>query len=703
LNEKDIEVLLNLFKTELIELADEILGCLDKWNETGADRALLLKTAKRVAHNIKGSAGTVGKSSIVKLAHELEDMLGRVASEGGDLEPYRDSITRIVSSMLTNDDRPSILPSSHSKPLLQTPPAGAKAPSRDNEQWTTDVLEDEPVAKHHVGTLRVDTTRLDHVLGFTGELFATEAGLISRTRQLKQLAAALSEAAGNGSLEEVKALGKQLTHLAREHGEEVGAFNRLANDLTASMKRLRMIPLRDKAAKWRMTTRTCVEQLGRKARLELRGENVELDKSVLERLEEPLTHLLRNAVDHGIEEPQVRRQAGKPEEGLIRLSAKVNGSVVNITLEDDGRGIDRQRIAEVAIRHQMLSRDKLAHMSDPEVYALLFASGFSTAEKVSTLSGRGIGLSAARAALREFGGTLEAENSKELGGACFRLSVPVSVLSTKALLFRSGRTMLALPVERVEQLVRSRTDELELLEGESAIKVDDSGPIRVRWLSRLFESSEQERKDTCCTIMIVSVTTGRLGLVVDEVLGEKEFVVQSLPWNVSGVHGVAGTVVLANGEVAFVLDPEAFSNAITFDAHSVSAPTERGSKRRVLVVDDSLVARTLESNCLTAAGFEVKLAVDGTQAWELLRQGGFDLIVSDVKMPGLDGFQLTARIRADSAWRHIPIILVTNLQGQEDRVRGLEAGANEYIVKGQMEQEKLLAAVAQLLGDGSKQ
>jgi CheY-like chemotaxis protein len=256
--------------------------------------------------------------------------------------------------------------------------------------------------------------------------------------------------------------------------------------------------------------------------------------------------------------------------------------------------------------------------------------------------------------------------------------------------------MLALPIERIDKLVRVQTDAVELLEGEAAVKVDDTGPIRVRWLNELFEESEPERKVSCYTIMVVGVSSGRLGLAVDEVIGEEEFVVKSLPWNIQSVPGVAGSVVLSSGDVALVLDPEAFSNLRTVQI--TSDPTNRGAKRRVLVVDDSLVARTLESNCLTAAGYEVKLAVDGSHAWELLQQEAFDLIVSDVKMPGLDGFQLTERIRAESARRDLPIILVTNLKGEEDRARGFQVGASEFIAKGPMEQEKLLSAVARLLG-----
>jgi CheY-like chemotaxis protein len=331
-------------------------------------------------------------------------------------------------------------------------------------------------------------------------------------------------------------------------------------------------------------------------------------------------------------------------------------------------------------------------MSESEIVELLFQSGFSTKAEASQVSGRGVGLDIVRRHLEQIGGRIEVDLRPGKHGTLFMLDVPVSIMSTHGLLVQASGEVFALPIDHVERTALVDASLVRRAEGAPIISLGDSEPLRLRWLGSLFGEIDSRQAGNELTIVVLMNNSSRLGLVVDDVIGRFEFVMRPLPWNVRAITGINGAALLEDGSVALTLDVPALFTLTNRDIRSTQ--TLRRRQPTILVVDDSISIRTLHRNLLLGAGYDVILASDGEEAWQTLKQRAVDLLVADIAMPGLDGFELTRRIRADSRYQQLPVILVTALGTPEDMARGAEVGANEYIVKKQFDQERFLTIVA---------
>jgi len=472
-------------------------------------------------------------------------------------------------------------------------------------------------------------------------------------------------------------------------------FVRTNSALGESVRRMRLVPITALAPGWQRCVVETQNALRKDATLVIDAGDVELDKEVLDKLRDPIIHLLRNALDHGIETPEERRQAGKDPQGNIRLSARSTGATVRIEIGDDGRGIDASKVRRAAVEKRLRTTEELAAMSDSDVVRLILEPGFSTTARVGAVSGRGVGLDVVRRAVEQFGGRVDVAAAGRTGGATFLLEVPVNVMSSRGLMVRAGATTYFLPIEGVERATKAARDDLRDVAGSLALQLEGSDPVRVKRLAALLgEKSSQQLG----ALQVAVLRRGdlRLGIIVDEILGDQELVINKLPWNLKAIPGVTGTAILPDGTLALALDVGHLLRSAAAD-QTIMQDRRKESGKRVLVVDDSLTARTLQRNTLISAGYEVTMATDGMQAWTTLTQGEYDLLVSDVQMPGLDGFQLTERVRAHERFRNLPVVLVTSRGTAEDVERGLAAGADEYVVKGPLQQAKLLEAVARHL------
>ncbi|MDH5490899.1 MAG: response regulator, partial [Myxococcales bacterium] len=437
---------------------------------------------------------------------------------------------------------------------------------------------------------------------------------------------------------------------------------------------------------------------GKRVRFEGDVGDFGLDRQVLDGLRDPMVHLLRNAVDHGIEAPEERESRGKAPIGTVSVRARTMGSMVEIDITDDGRGVDRQAVIARAIERGLLSPERAAKISEAEVLDLLFSPGFSTAGAVSRISGRGVGLDVVRTRVQELGGRAEIGENPG-GGTLFRLTVPSSLVSTKGLLVKTGSTVHALPIAYVERTLRVALEDVRSVEGGAAVEQEGSEPLRLRWLATLMAESRQDDPERLA-VVVVEHGRQRRGLVVGDVLGEAEFVVRQLPWNIRRLRGIAGAAVLGDGGLAVVIDvPSLFEGAASgrLAATETVKRKSEARKQRILVVDDSLTSRMLERNILLATGYDVEVANDGEEGWEALQRQEVDLLITDVEMPRLDGIELTRRVRADARLRELPIIMVTSLSRPEDVKAGAAAGADEYIVKGRFDHRALLDAVNRLI------
>lgn len=709
--------LIAVFREEVAESLDELaqlVGGLPAL-EGGATRRAVA-AAFRAAHNVKGAARTVGFETFEQLAHVIEDALapfreGDARPEAALCEAILRGVTlleRIAGGEEASGEaeaacREIAAGGAGPAPHAREQAAGLAGREAGEDSGGRPDPASEAPAPNAATTVRVDVGRLDGVMAHVGELLVSHARQAERASRLASLQASFREverSLPDGIRQSLAGFTRQLERLCDGDRRELTQFGYLTDEISGSMKRLRMLPLANLAAQWRRIVREAAQDAGRRVRVEVRVGEVEVDKHVLDALRDPIMHLLRNAVAHGIEAPQERERRGKNPEGAISVRASMRGSMVELVVSDDGRGLELDAIGRRAVEFGVVGQEQLARMDERGIAALVFEPGLSTASGVDRLSGRGVGLDVVVQRLRGLGGHVEiAPQAGGAPGTSFRLTVPVSLVSSRNLLVRCADLTCAVPIELVERTLRVRTAEIRQVNGASAVQLHDGEPLRVRWLSSLMGRPRGADPEQV-TIVVVRRGAHTVGVVVDEILGVEDHVIKPLPWNLKSVPGAGGAIILGNGSLAIVVEVgrvfEAGQSAGGEAADSVRMAQER-RRQRILVVDDSLTSRTLERNILSAVGFDVTVASDGAEAWDVLQGAAFDLVISDIEMPKMNGFELTRRIRQQEGLRQLPVILVTSLDSPSDRAAGAEAGADEYIVKGQFEQRQLLEAIERLL------
>ncbi|WP_152054435.1 hybrid sensor histidine kinase/response regulator [Tautonia marina] len=487
----------------------------------------------------------------------------------------------------------------------------------------------------------------------------------------------------------------------------------LAERLHHEVIQSRMRPLADGVRGFPRMVRDVARQLGKKVRFEVVGERTGVDRDILDRLEAPLNHLIRNALDHGLESPEDRIASGKPAEGTVRLEGRHQAGMLHLTVSDDGRGLDPERLRAKVVERGLAGAAMAAHLTDAELFEFLFLPGFSTKGQVTELSGRGVGLDVVQSMVQSVGGLLQTTST--LGkGTQFHLRLPITRSVIRALLVRIGGEPYAVPLNRLDRVVVVSPDDLEELEGRPFIRVDDDQPIGLvpaALVLGLSEDSAWSGVEGRSPIVVVADRGQRFGMLVDALIGERDLDIRPLDPRLGKVPDVAGASVLDDGWPVLILDVEDLVRSIdarlhghrfrlgASDAGPSPSATRPPASKRVLVVDDSITVRELERQLLANHGYEVDTAVDGMDGWNALRQGRYDLIVSDVDMPRLDGIGLVRRVRDDPRLRGLPVVIVSYKDRQEDRLRGLEAGADAYLTKGSFHDETFISTVVDLIGE----
>jgi two-component system chemotaxis sensor kinase CheA len=513
-------------------------------------------------------------------------------------------------------------------------------------------------------------------------------------------------------------VGGRLRSLQRRYDADQRRLTQVMAGLQDNVHRMRMLPISTVFGTFPRMVRDLAYDLGKEVRLVIQGGDTEVDRSVLEQIKDPLTHLLRNSLDHGIELPAARQLAGKPAEGTITLSAAQHGDSIIIEVTDDGQGIDIARVRANAVKKGGVSATEAAAMSEQEALWLIFRSGVSTSAIVSDVSGRGVGLDVVRDKVERLHGLIDVHSV--LGaGARFTLTLPLTVATTLCLLVQVAGQTFAVPITNVIRIVRLGADAVGYAEGQAAIR-PEGRPILLLNLAQILgvatgqppapkpgwaaASTTPAAPDLGIAIILGSAEK-RLAFRVDAVTNAQEVVVKPLPKPFLRVRYLVGASILGTGEVVLVLNVADLLRA----SAPVSAPQvapaapEVARARTVMVVDDSITTRTLEKNILETAGFVVRVYADGLEAWNALLADGctpdglFDLVVTDVSMPRLNGFDLTLRVRSDQRLKNLPVVLVTSLDSREDRERGVQAGADAYITKGAFDQENLLETIRRLI------
>jgi len=495
-------------------------------------------------------------------------------------------------------------------------------------------------------------------------------------------------------------INREFAHFEQQFAQDNLQLSLLAERMQEQVADLRMMPLETIAGSFQRMVRDLSRGLGKRVHLEMNGLSVEIDKTVLDALKDPLLHLLRNAIDHGLEMPDERVTAGKAPVGYIWLTVEQRSSEITITVRDDGRGLSLDAIRQKAINRGMLSTQEAKALSDEDTRMLVFQSGLSTSEEVTSLSGRGLGLDIVRTRVETLRGRVSIA-SGESRGTTVTLYVPVSLTRLRTITLRVGESRYALPsvvVDRMETLPRSA---IFIAAGQQMIEINEQ-PVRLASLAEVLGEATAP-PDAEIQVVVLQVAERTVAFAIDELLSETELVLKPLGRELLGAPLVAGAGLLGTGEIVIVLDPNELVRRASGLAFAPSALATLDNipqipdKPRVLIVDDSITTRTLEKNILEVAGYEVFIAVDGLQAWNFLRENEADVVVTDIEMPHMNGLELTQLIRNSPHMQHLPVIILTSLHDPGQLTAGMNAGANRYLVKSDFEQGDLLRTLQQLL------
>ncbi len=512
----------------------------------------------------------------------------------------------------------------------------------------------------------------------------------------------------------VTTLEQRLKDHARQTADGAAGLSAVTGRMQSQIRRTRMLSLATLFNPLRMQIREMARAANKQVVLETDDGGAEADRQVLEGLREVLLHLLRNAVDHGIEPAAVRSTQSKAAEGRVSLRATVSGDYLALSVTDDGAGLDIGAICHKAIDRGLISEADLARLSEEDIIELIFLPGFSTREAVDRLSGRGVGLDIVRSTVERMHGSVTVQSTP--GAGChFAIRVPLSLTSSHGLLLRIGKATYMLPLESIQRIVPVAPQDIKVIEGHAALTIDDH-PITLVHLAHLLSEERDARSyeqrngksnggaAERSLALLLGSGERRIACLIDAVLGEQELVVHRLPAPLQRVQFIAGATILPDGQVVPILDLVDVLRAAIGVRGTIQvsqAPIVAQHKPTSVVVDDSITTRTLEKNILEAAGYYVHLATDGVEALHTLHRltenGGCDLLLSDIDMPNLNGFDLTTQVRSDPQLKHLPIVLVTSLDKASDREQGLSAGADAYIVKRAFDQQVLLDTIARLI------
>ncbi|ABS26499.1 response regulator [Anaeromyxobacter sp. Fw109-5] len=519
--------------------------------------------------------------------------------------------------------------------------------------------------------------------------------ILARAAAVRHGRAAVEATAARAALAVEDDLGRLERGLSALRGQlavEARALERRTRRLASDVRALRLTPWLEATAGLERAARDVAAARARDVEVVVGGEGLELDRSVVDALREPLGQLVRNAVDHGIEDVAERRAAGKPERGRIEVDARIEGERVFVRVRDDGRGLDPERLREEARRRGLpVPADRRRALE------LVFVPGFSTATQVTELSGRGVGLDVVASAVRAMRGTVGLSSSRG-HGTCFELAVPTTLYGLRAVVVRDAGQVFAIPALDVERVFRLRPEQVATSGGRPMLLAGEPAPL-APLAPALGLSSETWRVEDRRMAVLVEANGQRAAFAVDEVLAERELSLEPLSGRLEGLTLASAVAVLPGGDLAVVLaSRELVELAHGAQAPSPAPPREAApARRRVLLADDAATTRALARSLLEASGFEVIPAGDGEQAWSLLQQHGADVVVSDVEMPRMSGFELTRAIRQSPRFARLPVVLLTALESEGDRRRGLEAGADAYLVKATFDQRVLLDTIAELL------
>ncbi len=728
--------------------------------EKDASNLELLKEIMRDVHTLKGTARMMGFVDIVTLSHKVEDMFVKV-KEGG-LQSTKglydivfqalDMIANMVESKLkdvrstTNveemcsrlevvlcasglQDKEEVSQRKADKVISEA------AESKIVENKPPSIFPAEPEGKGAVSevkiverrkTIRTGLDKIEALYNHLVELIMTQMTFRQRyedmvklnqyAKQLKTIKAETeadlgSHESNNKKLHQIVTRYNRVEdHLLKEisrHSEasetDVVKLDAITEGIRQQVMAMRMQPISAIFDLMARMVRDLSRQFSKEVNPLISGAEVELDNNIIEMLKDPLVHLLRNAIDHGIEEPSLRMSLGKKKAGTISLSAKQEGGDVLIIVEDDGKGIDKKQVKETAVRKGLLSEEEAKKVSDEEIYEIIMKPGFSTSKIITDTSGRGVGMDVVKTVVDRLNGSLIIESTVGQGTR-FVLKVPATIALVNVLILRVGNMTLAVPSAGVNRVAHIIGKDISTLEGKASAFIEGQTIPLIHMADIFVLAKEEGNRDDHVPIIISRSDRGKIGFIVSEFLYEKEIVFKEFKGYLKKPRYFSGVTTLGTGEIVLILNIQELAKAkelsgllpIT-EVSTAGKPAVK--KHTILIAEDSMITAELEKNILVNAGYEVDVAIDGIDAMDKLHGKKYDLLVTDIDMPRMDGFELTSKVRADKRLKDLPVIVVTVREKVEDKRKGIEVGADAYILKKEFDQNNLLNTIKRLTGE----
>lgn len=755
--------MLELFRSELaghVEVLSNGLATLEQAPESEVE----VESLVRAAHSIRGASKIVQLEGVVSLARALEDYLtaygqekitpkaeqmktlvqavdflkelGQVSepeinnwlfSNTGRLENLTHKITRIRK---TKGQKAAQAEPKEAHDIIREEPERAGSPEKKpppEKDTSAKPRFDRITRKEKDSVVRVATERLDNLMGLAGESLIevrwfrpfsnTLFSLKNESMELYDVIARLGELLKTADLEPhvenyLVEIRQKMSDYVQTFTGRINEFENFARRSASLSRRLhqevlksRMRPFADGIQGFPRMIRDMARSLGKKVKYEVSGQQTMVDRDILEKLEAPLNHILRNSLDHGIETPEERKAAGKQEEGTIRIEAAHWAGMLNITITDDGRGIDYDKLRKKIVERKFSSKEMVKNMLENELLEFLFLPGFSTAEKVTEISGRGVGLDVVYSMAHEVGGIIRI-SSKKGKSMSVNLQLPLTLSVVHTLLVEVSNEPYAFPVSRIAHCLRVHKSEVEYIEGRQYINFEEKniGLVSSHQVLEL-ETPKPEKEELL--VVILGGQVNRYAVVVDRLLGEKELVVQPIDQRLGKIQDISSAASMVDGSPILVFDVEDMAQSIEKILSGdrlrkiglAEKPAESRKRKSVLVVDDSITVREVERRLLENYGYSVDVAVNGMDGWNAVRSGNYDLVVSDVDMPRMDGIELTKLIKKDPKLKSLLVVIVSYKDREEDKLKGLEAGADHYLTKSSFQDETFIETVKDLIGE----
>lgn len=734
----------------------------------GGARIVELDPAVKLAHTMEDAFVAVQKAEATLDGDAIDvllkgvDLLNRISDAAGDgLDEWLaghvgeiDDLVAAIGAIVSGTGVPKPVPQPPREPAAPTsepedPTEAAgrtPAPSPPPEtqpQGTTETSTPPPdgessraggPARRRTGEtdrmVRVTAAKIERLMGLAGEVvvstrwlppfFESLLGLKKTHVSLFSLLEKLHDAAEmEGASRAIQDLIAQVRDKTRDaHGHLIDRLGHLET-FTSSSENLsdrlyhevigvRMRPFADGIQAFPRMVRDIARELGKKVRFEIVGESTEVDRDILEKLEAPLSHLLRNAIDHGIELPEVRTAGGKPETGVLRLEAAHRSGMLMITVADDGRGVELDALRERILNRGMASAEMLDKLTEPELMEFLFLPGFSTLDQVTEISGRGVGLDVVHSMVHEVGGVVRAV-SRPGQGLSFHLELPLTLSVIRTFIVEIAEERYAFPLARLDRCLMLPTTEIDTVEDRQYFRLDDKNISLVN-VHDVLEMDKEDTETEDLPVVVISDRVHAYGLVVDAFAGECDLVVRPLDPRLGKVSDVSAMAIMLDGTPVLIFDVDDLVRSI--DGHlsgahrlrkisRAEAAAAEADGKHILVVDDSITVREMERKILESKGYKVDVAVDGMDAWNMIRTAtyDYDMVVSDIDMPRMNGIELITEMKGNEKTRDLPVMVVSYKNTEEDRLRGLEAGANYYLTKSSFQDNSFIDAVVDLIGE----